>query len=183
MLRQLTVLFASASLWSQTIPGSRVFPIPLELRQYLELSDPQVASLIDLATRFRTSQTIRQGRILEIGFEIRLETAKDTIDPNALGLRYREIELINREMEADRPKNRAEMVAVLTPAQRAKLTVLEQALLLRTTACAAVDLNLAALPPVRTIVELTDVLLSGLFALSPCSGSSAGILTGFFNAR
>jgi hypothetical protein len=108
------------------------------------------------------------------------KSRRETIDPAALGVRYREVELINREIEAERLKNRAELLAVLTPAQRTKLATLEQALRLQDTACSAVSYNLLSPPPPTPVIFDPGSLSSLLLGRLPSLGCTSTSLLGAF---
>lgn len=136
-------LLTASSLPAQVIRRG-IFP-PV-LQTFLELTNDQVTKLEETNDRFRQYEASRGARRFELQFEISAETAKPTIDPMALGLRHREVELIRREVEAERTKTRAEVQAILTAPQRTKLATLDQALRLQNTACEAVGQNLLVEP-------------------------------------
>jgi hypothetical protein len=69
-----------------------------------------------------------ENRIRIVQAEIAVETAKDRLDPNALGTRYTEIESICREMKDRANAYRTRNVDVLNPDQKAKLKILEDAM-------------------------------------------------------
>lgn len=181
MLSRLTILFLIAiPAGSQIIPVNRLGPIPVQLSAFLELTAPQLGTFMTISSRFQDYQVTKTLRRSQVQGEIAEETTRDTIDPSALGIRYREIELINREIEAERQRNRTELLAVLTAAQRAKLTTLEQALRLQNTACSAVSFNLLAAPPPTVVIydPLTPVpgnSLTGILTGVPSSGCGSAL--------
>ncbi len=81
-------------------------------------------------------------RIEELYDEIDLETRRDVPDPNALGIRYVDIEYIYREIDAREVDNRRQNVALLTEHQKVGLEVLETAAKLEPFAYAAWSVNL-----------------------------------------
>jgi hypothetical protein len=74
--------------------------------------------------------------------EIGEETAKDPLNPGALGVRYAEVEAIRREIAERNKKLIADNLAVLTSAQALKLKALEEALKLVPTSNEAVAVKL-----------------------------------------
>jgi len=158
--------------WAQDRISIGLFqPIVSEqLRGFLELTREQVQSIERANERlaeFQRSKTVRRFTVLA---EIAQESARPTIDPMALGLRYRELTLIEREIEEERVKTRTAVQAVLTAAQRTKLGTLEQALRLQSTACLAVDSNLMAPLP----GEISSTIFDPLAALNPLLTSALG---------
>lgn len=148
------------------------FGFPAQLKEFLELTDTQVTALNQLNDRLTDYEGSKLERSAIVQFEINQENARPTIDPAALGVRYRELELIRRDVESERSRTRAESQAVLTAAQKTKLTTLEQALRLQSTACEAVNRHLIQAPQLRFIPELSSIaqfLLGGALASSaPC---------------
>lgn len=123
-----------------TIPVSRL--AYGEIRTYLALTDEQVAKMQNQINDYARWSAQRQRRMNEVQVEIVAETAKNPLDPAALGVRYAEVEAIRREI-AERgaalvPAN----VAVLTEAQKVKLKALEEALKLFSTGDQAKALKL-----------------------------------------
>lgn len=167
-MRTLTIfLFCASTLWSQAIFNPQAASVSL----YLDLTDPQAAAIADLNRQLAAADRARSQRQIQLQSEITQETARDPIDVNALGLRYRELELIRREMETQRSRTREQIQALLTPAQKAKLNTLQQALDLHTTACEAIDQNILVLP--RLILTVppgfpeTTIFALGPY-ISPC---------------
>ena len=69
----------------------------------------------------------KQTRISQLQTEIATETAKETLDPMALGTRYSEIETICRELRNQATAYQTKNTAILTDPQKAKLQVLQDA--------------------------------------------------------
>jgi hypothetical protein len=110
--------------------------------RYLELTANQLSALTGVQAtwlEYRASATQRTGRI-EI--EIAQETRRVTLDSAALGQRYVELETICRQSQARRLRSTTDARAVLTPAQLAKLAVLEQAFALMPIVQSAQTVNL-----------------------------------------
>ena len=138
-------------------------PFPEALKSYLELTDQQVSQVLTKNQQlgeFRSAQLARQ---FAVQFEIGQETQRTTLDPMAIGVRYLELESIRRELETEAKKTTTEIQALLTPAQRAKLNMLEEVLRQQNTACAAVSWNLMPQPAPQT--SLGSFLLGGSFSV------------------
>ena len=108
-------------------PASRFSPFPPELSEYLALSTAQVNSILQLNGSYDLSVGTKRRRIAELQQEIARETAKQALDPMAIGTRYVEIEELNRQIRNDRVALRDQNRAVLTDAQRARLQSLDTA--------------------------------------------------------
>jgi len=70
----------------------------------------------------------KQNRISQLQTEIATETAKDTLDPMALGTRYAEIETICRDLKSQAGTYQQKNTTVLTDPQKAKLQALQDAI-------------------------------------------------------
>ncbi len=146
---------------------------------YLELSTEQALALNRVNSAFLTFRAERDHRSTQLQREIDLEMQKPVMDPRQIGLRYRDLELIRREVAAELEQTYARSRAVLTAAQKEKLALLEQSLRLRETACDAVYQNLFAMPaPVPSQPSFVELLFgSANGAASPCpAGFPAGII-------
>src|SRR5574341_70699 len=77
-------------------PGPAQFPAALRL--FLELTDAQVELIGNLNADFARLVGTRSRRIRQVQEEIADETAKQPLDPLALGLRYAETETIRRQL-------------------------------------------------------------------------------------
>lgn len=137
---------------------------------YLELSGEQTLALNRVNSAFLTFRLGRDHRSTQLQREIDLEMQKPVMDPRQIGLRYRDLELIRREVAAELEQTYVRSQAVLTAAQRTKLAVLEQSLRLRETACDAVSQNLFAMPaPVPSQPTFAELLLGAVRGVvSPC---------------
>ncbi len=153
-----------------------VFLFPPELKAYLDLSDDQVARIRQLNSQLDTFQASKGHRQVQVHIEIGQETAKETLDPMALGIRYLELEVIRREIEAERKRTASEVQTVLNPAQKTKLATLQEALRSSSTACAAVHQNLITMPAPN---RLPNHLIPPTRWFDPTSiSSSAALLLG-----
>ncbi len=120
-----TLLLMCASAWAQT---DRWFYQPLgQLKDFLQLSDGQLQSILTNNEEHNRWSSEKQTRISQLQTEIAQETAKDRLDPNALGVRYAEVETICREMKDRVNVSRTRNLAVLSQDQKTKLKVLEDA--------------------------------------------------------
>ena len=130
-----TLLLMCASAWAQT---DRWFYQPLgQLKDFLQLSDGQLQSILTNNEEHNRWSSEKQTRISQLQTEIAQETAKDRLDPNALGVRYAEVETICREMKDRVNVSRTRNLAVLSQDQKTKLKVLEDAVKLATDYCAS----------------------------------------------
>jgi Spy/CpxP family protein refolding chaperone len=132
-------LFAPA-LVSQIVGVISQFPP--QLKQYMELTDAQISSIVQINTSFQTFQLEKSRRIGQVQIELFQETAKPVIDAMALGVRHLELESIRRELQAEQSKVATQIQNVLTAAQKTKLQALEQAMQLQSVICEAQAMNL-----------------------------------------
>ncbi len=130
------------------------FRFPPALKQYLELTDQQVAEIENRSARLEQFRSEKQQRQFAVRLEISQETGRPSVDSMALGVRYLELETIRRELEAEAKKAVEEVQARLTAAQKLRLNMLEEVLRQTDTACAAVSWNLMAIPAPTVIAAL-----------------------------
>ncbi len=140
---------------------------PLALKQYLELTDLQVAEIENRNTRLEQFRVEKQQRQFAVQIEIAQETARASVDAMAIGVRYLEIETIRRELEAEAKKAVEEVQARLTAAQKVRLSMLEEVLRQTDTACSAVSWNLMTMPAPQVV-----------FGLVPTNGFAIGNFVG-----
>src|SRR5437867_10752431 len=94
-----TLLLFATSAWAQT----QTFPNPwfyqplAQAKDFFQLSDAQLQAILTNNGDYNQIAITKQTRISQLQTEIAAETAKDTLDPMALGSRYAEIETICRE--------------------------------------------------------------------------------------
>ena len=125
-------------------PGFGRFSLPVQIREYLELTETQSVRISEQIGAFSQWSRQRSQRMYEVQFEIAGETARSPLDPGALGVRYAEVEAIRREIVERSKKLVADNVALLTPAQTIKLKALEEALKLISTGYEARSIGLLA---------------------------------------
>ncbi|MBM3739057.1 MAG: periplasmic heavy metal sensor [Acidobacteria bacterium] len=99
--------------------------VPLALRLYLDLTDAQARAISDLLSSHQRSVLATETRIRQVETEISQETAREPIDPSALGVRYVEIEHLRREIAAAASTVREKAKAELSPAQNARLAIVQ----------------------------------------------------------
>jgi len=104
----------------------RAYP---QLGRYLGLTSAQYESMLEARKRFWDGAALT--RMMAVVAEIREETARDLIDPTALGVRYAEVEAIRRKISENGRNLTAASVELLTPGQRVKLDALREAMGLR----------------------------------------------------
>lgn len=127
----IVTLAACAALLAQTSPPGQPMPgpaLPPTLVQYLELTPEQVRLIVQKNAEFQRFVTEKNRRATQVRSEIAAETRKQTLDPMALGLRYMELELIRREINAAEDNLRAELRKALTAQQVNRLAALEAAM-------------------------------------------------------
>jgi hypothetical protein len=98
------------------------------VKEFLQLSDAQVRSISTNNDAYNRWSFEKQGRIQQVQAEIAAETAKENLDPMAIGIRYAEIEAICRDMTDQASTYQKKNATVLTDAQNLKLNVLEEAM-------------------------------------------------------
>jgi hypothetical protein len=126
------------SVWSQTTtlptPGlpcnalsgcPAVFPM---LRQFLGLTDAQVSVILKENSDYNTFSFQQQRQIQNAQSQIAVETAKDQLDPMALGTLYAGIESACRELRDRAATSQKQNLSILTDAQKAKLNTLTDAI-------------------------------------------------------
>lgn len=146
------LLILSASACFAQNPFFQVAPVPDQLRQYLSLTDDQATRIVNLKTQLASFQASKAQRQAVLQGEIAQEMAKPSPDATYLGFRYVEIELIRRDIQKEQKNTVDAAQLLLTVEQKAKLSALQQALQLQSTACAALDYNLLALPAATGVV-------------------------------
>jgi hypothetical protein len=159
---------------------------PPQLKTYLELTDEQVTSIKKANAYLDTFRSAKLQRQFQVQAELTQETAKQTPDPMAIGLRYVELEAIRRELQTEQQKTATAVQNVLTAPQKAKVAALQQALLLYPTACSAIEQNIlqTAAPVPTNIIPVNRIDTTGLFASFllglPTSNCTSGLRAGSF---
>ena len=115
----------SLSAWSQTttLPPQQALS---QIRQFLGLTDNQVIAILQNNDAYYRFSFEQQNAIRHAQSQIAVETAKDSLDPMALGTLYAGIESACRELRDKAATSRKENLSVLTDVQRAKLEMLNE---------------------------------------------------------
>lgn len=154
------LLLIAATAWGQSYPFPYFQPLS-QLKDFLQLSDSQLQTILSNNGAFNQFAANKQSRIAQVQTEIAVETAKETLDPVALGVRYAEVESICRDMKSQAVTYQQRNTSVLTDPQRTKLQVLQDAM---------------KLAPV--ISEGISGNLIGTFNSTPTYFTSTGSITG-----
>jgi hypothetical protein len=154
--------------------GQKMLALPQNLVLSLELTPEQTTGIERLNSSFRDFSLQKSLRAAQVQAEISEETRKQTLDPMALGLRYQELEAIRRETDTEQEKTFAAIHNLLNPAQKAKLTALQDALKAYPNACDAINYNL--LPPPAPIATITgfpgNVIPASRIVIQPLCGGA-----------
>ena len=102
-----------------TSPCQSQFPV--SIRNFLSLTDEQVAGITGLQAAFTSLYAHKQSRIADVQVEIRDLTAQASPDAAALGIRYAELGGISRELTDADMQTRTAARELLTAAQQTKL--------------------------------------------------------------
>jgi hypothetical protein len=165
------------SAWSQT---QRPFPVQplLEVQQFLGLSDDQVKAILQNNGDYNTFASQQQQRISLAQGQILVETAKNSLDPMAIGALYAGIETACRDLFDRAATSQKRNLSILTDSQRTKLNVLDDAIKLAPIISQAQSGNLlgsAGSPPLSFITEtlpVTSRLIPNLVSgVSGCGGN------------
>jgi hypothetical protein len=184
----LSVFVAGIAVGQVTTPAPPVFEGPgpsLALRQYLDLTNAQVASIVRLNTEAQRFQQEKFRRQAQVNFELSQEMRRDTLDPMAIGLRFVELEAIRREIAGEQARVAREVQALLTAAQRTRIQALQDVLRTYPVACEALAHNLMAAP--QQTGQMPGGMIGGgaprsiIFAAPVCGGLGSGIRTGDFS--
>ena len=111
------------SAWSQTttLPPQQALP---QVRQFLGLTDSQVTTILQNNNDYNAFSFQQQQQIRNAQSQIAVETAKDPLDPMALGTLYAGIESACRELRDRAATSQKQNISILTDAQKTKLNVL-----------------------------------------------------------
>ncbi len=135
------LLIALHASFGQSAPSS-----PPSLQSYLNLTDDQLAGIGRINTEYNQWSFDKVRRVSEVQVEIVQETAKEPLDPMAIGIRYAELEAICRDAKDRVARAAVDVKALLTEAQRAKLQTLDEAVRLQVAIAQATSLNLLRSP-------------------------------------
>jgi hypothetical protein len=95
-----------------------------QVRQYLSLTDDQVTAILKTNSDYNTFSFEQQRQIQQAESQIAAETAKDPLDPVALGTLYAQIETTCRGLRDKAAAAQQQNISVLTDVQKAKLNML-----------------------------------------------------------
>lgn len=174
MRNLLLVLTVAASAWGQgTVPINRG-PLLAQIREYLALTETQFNRIQQQNSDFSRWSFTQFNRMSEVQSEIAVETARQPLDPVALGLRYAEVETIRRVIAERNAKLVPDNIAVLTDVQKMKLKALEEAMKLAETAGSeARFLRLSADPCANfSTLDFASLLLGGAYPYCGLGGAN-----------
>src|SRR5438128_1706327 len=118
--------YFAVSAWSQTAPPpQQAFP---QVRQFLALSDSQVTTILQNNNDYNTFSFQQQRVIQNAQSQIAVETAKDPLDPMAIGTLYAGIESACRDLRDKASTAQRQNISILTDAQKGKLNMLNDAM-------------------------------------------------------
>lgn len=163
----LLLIAVSASAQTQTSPNPWFYQPLQQVQQFLQLTDTQLQSILTNNGDYNQLALTKQTRISELQSEIATETAKDTLDPMALGVRYAETETTCRDLRNQAATYQQKNTAILTDPQKAKLQALADAVKLAPVISDAQSGNLIA-----------SSTYAPLFFTSTSTGTSAGSVIG-----
>lgn len=186
----LSVVLAGAAL-AQVTPPVIQPPIiggpepSLALRQYLDLTNEQVSTILRLRGDLNRFQSEKLRRQLQVNLELSQEMRRETLDPMAIGVRHVELEAIRREIDAEQARVAREVQALLTAAQRTRVQALQDVLRTYPLACEALYHNLMSVPPQQGQMPgggmMGGSVGSIIFGAPVCGGlGGPGIRTGDF---
>lgn len=161
-------------------PSQLNFSFSTDLRDYLILSADQMNQIAGQNATLNLNASTKRGRIGQVLNEISAELAKDVLDPMALGVRYAEIESLNRQINDAQRSVRQKDRAALNDAQRAKVKTLEDSRALQTLISEAecekmLDPSLSGLnSPVPTGVVSVSGVFTGVIPSLPNAQRSCG---------
>lgn len=105
--------------------NSNIFPV--SVRDYLSLTDVQIASIYAVSAAYNDFSARKQNRLADLQFEIQDLTATRGVDAVVLGLRYAEMAQIGRDLDGKKSQLKDSARTVLTAAQSSKLKLLQDA--------------------------------------------------------
>ena len=141
----LTVVpFLALSALAQTTTFPQPQPPLYQVKQFLALTDAQVAAILKNNTDYNNFSFQQQQTIRNAHAEIAVETAKDQLDPLSIGVLYAGIESACRDLRNRVAAVQQQNVALLTDVQKAKLNVLYDAMKLAPTIAEAGNAHLLA---------------------------------------
>jgi Spy/CpxP family protein refolding chaperone len=137
-----------------------------QLKQYLVLTDAQLATLTQIRQNRTQQEQAIYAQIAEKQRQIYSLLQQGSNDAGTLGRLMVESNNLSRQLPLKGDSYRAEVLAVLTPAQKTKLPGLADALKLQSAAWQAIELNMIDNPVVPDIRMLPSPI-SGLAPTEP----------------
>src|SRR5437879_11581139 len=111
------------SAWSQITPLPPVQQPLSQVKQFLGLTDAQLTAIFQNNSDYNTFSFQQQRLIFRAQTQIAVETARDTVDPMALGTLYAGIEYACRELRDRAAASQKQNLSILTDTQKAKLNI------------------------------------------------------------
>jgi hypothetical protein len=157
--------FAAPLLFAALSPAqvSRL-QFPASLKNYLQLTDAQVSTIVGLDTAYDSFNSDKQARIAQVRQSIADLTGADQLDPLALGNAYAEIEAINRDLRDKLNQLQSDLANTLTAAQSTRLKLLAVSQGLLPLASTAVCENYLTPPPASPTILDPAGQTSGSFS-------------------
>ena len=100
----------------------------LQVRQFLALTDSQLAAIVQNNSDYNSFSSQQQRQIRNAQTQIAVETTKDSLDPMAIGALYAGIESACRDLRNKAAATQKQNISILTDAQKAKLNTLNDAM-------------------------------------------------------
>jgi hypothetical protein len=164
--------------WPQTttLPPSQL--ALAQIRPFLGLTDNQVNTILQNNAAYDRFSFQQQNAIRNAQSQIAVETAKDPLDPMAIGTLYAGIESACRELRDKAATSRKENLSILTDVQRAKLEMLNDAIKLAPTISEAQSANLLGTPNSTPFAfpVFSPGILTGVVGFATVSGCASPAL-------
>jgi hypothetical protein len=186
----LTVFVLCPWLAVSALPQTTTLPPPQQalsqVRQYLGLTDSQVTAILQNNSDYNAFSFQQQDQIRQAQSQIAVETAKDPLDPPTIGNLYAGIETACRGLRDKAAGAQQQNISILTDVQKAKLSMLSDAMKLIPTISEAQSGNLLASPnsPPFAFSAYSSGIISAVLGFPPVSGCGVngaigGVLGGF----
>jgi hypothetical protein len=154
------------------------------VQQFLGLTDAQVKAILQNNADYNAFSFQQQRQIQNAQAQIALETAKDPLDPMALGTLYAGIESACRDLRNKASTSQMQIISILTDAQKARLNVLNDAMKLAPIISEAQSGNLLGSPnsPPFLFTANSSGIFSSLIGFPSVPGCTPPLvgLTGYF---
>ena len=135
-----------------TFCGSSEFPI--SVRQYLSITDSQVAALVAASASYNDYYAKQQDQIADLDVNIRDETAKPSPDPSVLGTYYSELAAVGQSIQHQGAAIRQQARGLLSPQQMATLKTLQDSAALQPIVSQGESCNLVVPPPGSSVLQV-----------------------------